>query len=142
MNWIEFKNIFNDAEIMGDKLVIKSNINKTISFIKNNYHFDILKQIIAIDLKEQGIELIYHLYSTEDEENLNISIIIKDEIESISSIFDSAIADEKEIYDLFGVRFLGNPELKRLYMPENWEGNPLKKDYIEKDERLNWNDKA
>lgn len=142
MNWIEFKNIFNDAEIMNDKLVIKSNINKTISFIKSNYHFDILKQIIAIDLKDQGIELIYHLYSTEDEENLNLSIIIKDEIESISSIFDSAIADEKEIYDLFGVRFLGNPELKRLYMPENWEGNPLKKDYVEKDERLNWNDKA
>jgi type IV secretory pathway VirB4 component len=53
---------------------------------------------------------------------------------------DSAVADEKEIYDLFGVKFLGNEELKRLYMPENWQGHPLKKDYVDNDERLNWND--
>ena len=55
-------------------------------------------------------------------------------------IFDSAIADEKEIYDLFGVKFIGNPELNRLYMPDSWQGHPLKKDYEENDERLSWND--
>jgi NADH:ubiquinone oxidoreductase subunit C len=69
-----------------------------------------------------------------------ISTTIKKEAESVSKIFDSAVADEKEIYDLFGVKFVGNDELKRLYMPESWEGHPLKKDYTEKDERLNWND--
>ena len=62
------------------------------------------------------------------------------EIESVSNIFDSAIADEKEIYDLFGINFIGNTELKRLYMPESWKGHPLKKDYVEDDERLRWND--
>ncbi|MBQ7764719.1 NADH-quinone oxidoreductase subunit C [bacterium] len=142
MNWENFKNIFSDVETKGDKLIVKTNIAKTIDFIKNNYHFDVLKNITAVDLKEQGVELIYHLFNVEDEEELLVSILVNDVAESVSKIFDSAVADEKEIYDLFGVKFIGNDELKRLYMPETWEGHPLKKDYVENDERLNWNDKA
>ncbi len=140
MNWLEFKNIFNDSELVGDKIVIKSNLNKTIDFIKTNYHFDLLKEIIAIDKKEQGIELVYRLYSIENEEEVLVSIIVIDEAESVTNIFDSAVADEKEIYDLFGIKFIGNSELKRLYMPETWEGHPLKKDYVANDERLDWNE--
>lgn len=136
------KNIFNDITIDGDKLFVKSNIYQVISFVKNSYHFDILKEIIAIDNKDAGIELIYHLYNIEDDENVFISVITKGEIESISQIFDSAVADEKEIYDMFGINFIGHKELKRLYMPETWQGYPLKKDYIEEDERLNWNEKT
>ena len=142
MNWLKCEKIINNVENNGDKLVIKSNLLEVIETIKNNYHFDILKQIIAVDNKENGIELIYHLYNNEDDENLYLSIITNNEIESISKIFDSAIADEKEIYDLFGIKFIGNNELKRLYMPNSWKGNPLKKDYTENDARLNWNEKA
>lgn len=140
MNWIEFNKIFNESELVDDKIVIKSQLAKTLDFIKNNYHFEVLKEIIAVDNKEFGIELIYKLYSIEDEEDVLISITVEKEAESVSSLFDSAIADEKEIYDLFGINFIGNPELKRLYMPESWQGHPLKKDYEENDERLNWND--
>lgn len=140
MNIEELKNIFGDCELTPDKIILKSNLKKTLDFVKQNYGFDLLKEIIVVDNKENGIELTYHLYSTEDEEDVLIAINVKDEAESVSEIFDSAIADEKEIYDLFGVKFIGNEELKRLYMPENWEGHPLKKDYEEKDNRLNWNE--
>lgn len=140
MNWLEFNNIFKDSELAGDKIIIKSQLKETLDFIKKNYGFNILKEIIAIDNQERGIELIYKLYSIDDEENVLISISVDKEIESVSSIFDSAIADEKEIYDLFGINFVGNAELKRLYMPEGWKGYPLKKDYVEDDERLRWND--
>lgn len=140
MNWSEFKNIFNECEIKGDKILVKSNLAKTIEFIKDNYHCDILKEIIAVDKKEEGIELVYRLFSSEDEEDVLVSTFVKDEAESVSSIFDSAVADEKEIYDMFGVKFIGNEELKRLYMPESWEGHPLKKDYEENNQRLNWNE--
>jgi NADH-quinone oxidoreductase subunit C/D len=142
MNWLEFKNIFKDADIIGEKIVIKSELVKTLDFIKNNYHFDVLKNITAVDLKDEGVELIYYLFNIADEENLLVSILVKDEAESVCKIFDSAVADEKEIYDLFGIKFVGNEELKRLYMPETWIGHPLKKDYVENDERLNWNDEA
>ena len=133
--------IFYNCEIAGEKLIIKSDIVKTLSFIKENYNFNLLKNITAIDNKEFGNELIYHLYNIEDDENLFISITVDNEIESVSLLFDSAIADEKEIYDLFGIKFIGNKELKRLYLPESWIGHPLKKDYLENDERLGWNDK-
>ena len=140
MNINEFTNIFKDCEIVGEKIVIKSDLAKTIEFIKNNYSFDMLKEITAIDNLEQGIELIYRLFSPENDEDVIISISVDNEAESISKIFDSAIADEKEIYDLFGINFIGNDELERLYMPESWQGHPLKKDYEEKDERLKWNE--
>ncbi len=128
MNIEELKNIFGDCELTEDKIVIKSNLKKTLDFVKQNYGFDLLKEIIAVDNKENGIELTYHLFSTEDEEDVLIAVNVKDEAESVSEIFDSAVADEKEIYDLFGVKFIGNEELKRLYMPEDWDGHPLKKD--------------
>jgi len=140
MNWLEFKNIFGDSELVGDKIVIKSNLNRTIEFIKKNYHFDFLKEILAVDKMDEGIELIYRLYSIDKEEELLLSITVHDHAKSVSNIFDSAVADEKEIYDLFGINFVGNKELKRLYMPESWEGHPLKKNYVEKDEMLSWNE--
>ena len=136
----DIKQIFKNSEIVGEKITIQSDIIKTLKFIKENYAFDMLKEITAIDCQEQGIELLYRLYSIDNEEEMTISIMVKDVIESISGIFDSAIADEKEIYDLFGVKFIGNKELERLYMPESWQGHPLKKDYEEKDERLTWNE--
>lgn len=140
MNINELKNILGECELDGEKIVVKSDLLKTLEFIKNNYSFDVLKEIVAVDNKEMGIELIYRLFSVENEEEVLVSIFVKDEAESVTSIFDSATADEKEIYDLFGVKFIGNKELKRLYMPEAWEGHPLKKDYEQNDERLNWND--
>ncbi len=139
MNLDEFKNIFNNCELIDNKIVINSDIDKTLEFIRDNYGFDMLKEIIAIDKKEKGIELIYRLYSVENEEEVLISTIVHNETKSVSKIFDSAVADEKEIYDLFGINFISNDELERLYMPESWQGYPLKKDYTENDERLSWN---
>lgn len=139
MNWNEFERIFKGCELLGNKILIKSQLLEVIKFVKNEYPYNMLKEIIATDTGA-GIELTYHLFSVEDEEDLFISIIVEDEAESITSVFASAQADENEIYDLFGINFIGNPNLKRLYMPEDWKGFPLRKDYIESDTRLAWND--
>ena len=140
MNMIKFLETFNNCELDGDKIIIKDCLHDAILISKTDYSFDMLKDITAIDRLGKGIELTYHLYSTVNEEDLLISIFVKDEAESISDIFSSAIADECEIYDMFGIKFPNNKHLKRLYMPESWEGYPLRKDYTEKDERLAWND--
>ena len=124
MNWQEFNNIFKDSELVGEKIIIKTQVAYALDFIKNNYGFEILKEIIAVDNQEEGFELIYKLYSFEDDEDVLISTFVVNEAESVSKIFDSAIADEKEIYDLFGVNCVVNTELKRLYMRKDWEGNP------------------
>ena len=140
MNWKEFMRVFEDCELDGNKIIIKSQLHDVIKFVVENYTYDILKEIIAVDVQEGNTELIYHMYSTADEEDLFLSITVKDEAESIVDIFKSAQADENEIFDLFGVKFLGNVNLKRLYMPEDWKGFPLRKDYVQDDTRLAWND--
>ena len=140
MNYKEFMRIFEDCELEGNKIIIKSNLHEVIKFVVENYTYNILKEIIANDAGEGKTELIYHLYSTGDEEDLFIAIVVKDEAETVTDIFKSAIADENEIFDLFGVKFKGNENLKRLYMPDDCKGFPLRKDYVQDDTRLAWND--
>ena len=101
MNWNEFMRVFNDCELDGNKIIIKTKLHDAIEFIVDNYTYDILKEIVAIDAGDGKTELIYHLYSTSDEEDLFISSLVKNEAESVIDLFKSAIADENEIYDLF-----------------------------------------
>ena len=138
MDIIKFQNIFDGVELLEDKIILKQDLHEAIKYIHENYSFKMLKDITAVEKRDGIVELTYHLYSVEDEEDLLISINVKDEAESIIDIFKSAIADENEIYDMFGIKFSGNDSLKRLYLPESWEGFPLRKDYIESDERLAW----
>jgi len=141
MDWNKFKEVFQDCELIGNKILIKSRLRDVIKFVIDNYQYDILKEITAVHNPDGKIELIYNLYTTVDEETLLISIILNgNEAETITDIFESAAADENEIFDLFGVEFIGNENLKRLYMPEDWEGHPLRKDYVQDDTRLAWND--
>ena len=139
MNIDELRKIVDGCELKQNKICIKDKLYETIEFLKENYSLEMLKSVTAIDLGDE-IELLYNLYSPEDEEDVIISIKVCNEADSIVDLFESAKADENEIYDMFGVRFTGNEDLKRLYMPENWEGYPLRKDYVQDDTRLAWND--
>lgn len=140
MNYREFSRLFGNCSIDGDKILLnKNNLHDALVFVSSDYSYTMLKEIIAVQA-EGEIELIYHLYSTADNESLKLSILVQDEAQTVTDIFKSAIADENEIYDLFGVKFTDNKHLKRLYLPENWEGHPLRKDYVQDDTRLAWND--
>ena len=141
MNINELKNIFGECELCQDKVCVKNNLYEVLDYLKNKYSFNVLKSITAIDLGGE-IELLYRLYSIEDEEDVTISIKVQNEADSVIDLFESARADENEIYDMFGIKFIGNEDLKRLYMPENWEGFPLRKDYVQDDTRLAWNDNS
>ena len=123
--------------------VDKANLHALLSHLKNNaeFDFDRLNTIIAIDLKDK-FELIYDLNSIETGEDGRISVLLDRNAPSIASIVDifkSAYFDECEIFDLFGINFENNPNLKRLLMPVGWQGYPLRKDYEQNDERLAWN---
>lgn len=124
--------------------VDKSGLFKLLNFLKNNaeFDFDMLLSITAVDLKN-SFEIIYFVYSTKLNTQGQISVLLDrnlPEITSVVDIYKSAYFDECEIYDLFGITFENNPDLKRLFMPKGWKGHPLRKDYVADDERLAWNE--
>lgn len=140
MNREDFIKTFQNCYLQEDKIVAKENFKEVIFALRNDYGFNILKQIIGVDNQNSGIELIYHLYNSKNNGNIFLSQnALNNETETVTDIFKSAIADENEIYDLFGVIFKGNENLKRLYLPKNWKGYPLRKDYVQDDMRLAWN---
>lgn len=142
-NFSILKSKFNNVDLINEsKVVVNSELVQVFDYLKNTpeFDFDILTSIIAIDLTDK-IELIYQLMSSETSETLSVSYYTDNyTAPTVTDIYKSANFDEFEIFDLFGVEFIGNKNLKRLLMPENWVGHPLLKSYVQNDERLVWND--
>ncbi len=142
-NFSILKSKFNNVDLINEsKVVVNSELVQVFDYLKNTpeFDFDILTSIIAIDLTDK-IELIYQLMSSETSETLSVSYCTDNyTVPTVTDIYKSANFDECEIFDLFGVEFIGNKNLKRLLMPENWVGHPLLKSYVQNDERLVWND--
>ena len=136
------KEYYPEIFVNDDYIYVENNVYDVISFLKtrNIICFDMLTEIIATDYR-QFIQLCYNLYSTESNEFVKvITNVTTNSIKSVVSLYKNANFDECEIFDLFGINFEGNDNLKRLYMPETWQGHPLLKSYVQNDERLVWND--
>jgi NADH-quinone oxidoreductase subunit C len=96
--------------------------------------FDYLCDVTAVDWfpSQPRFEVVYHLLSLSKKERVRLKARLDNEspvIESVTSVWPSANYFEREVFDLFGIRFTGHPRLERLLMPDNWEGHPLRKDY-------------
>ena len=93
--------------------------------------FDYLFCLTCIDWKDAFV-LVYHFHSTDFRHSLVLKTKLDrsaPEIATLSDIWRTAEFHEREVYDLFGVRFLDHPDLRRLFMPDDWKGWPLRKDY-------------
>ena len=97
--------------------------------------FDFLTDLTAVDFLEfsspERFAVIYVLRNRVSMENLIIRAFLsaKEEIDTVSEIWHSAEWLEREVWDLFGIKFKGHPNLKRILMPDDYEGHPLRKDY-------------
>ncbi|HEV2730483.1 MAG TPA: NADH-quinone oxidoreductase subunit C [Terriglobales bacterium] len=96
--------------------------------------FNFLSDVTCVDWfpREPRFEVIYHLLSITKKERVRLKVRLGNGnpvIDSVTSVWPAANYFEREVYDLFGVRFTGHPYLRRLLMPEDWEGYPLRKDY-------------
>lgn len=94
--------------------------------------FDYLFNLTAADRKD-GFHVVYHLTSTEKKHTVVLRCILADKataaIDSVSEIWRAAEFYEREVFDLFGIRFNNHPDLRRLFLDDNWVGYPLRKDY-------------
>jgi NADH-quinone oxidoreductase subunit C len=103
-------------------------------FLKYDQKFARLSTVTAVDLLpgEPRFEVVYHLHSPERNERLRLKCRLggeNPEIDSVTQVWRGANWYERETFDLFGIRFRNHPDLRRIMLPEDWEGHPLRKDY-------------
>jgi NADH-quinone oxidoreductase subunit C len=117
-------------------IVDRAQIRDACAVLKNETatRFNFLSDVTCADWypREPRFEVVYSLLSHSRKERIRLKVRLASDdasLESITPIWPSANFFEREVYDLFGVRFLGHPNLRRLLMPEDWEGHPLRKDY-------------
>jgi NADH-quinone oxidoreductase subunit C len=81
--------------------------------------------------REKRFDIIYHLYSFERNNRLRLRVQVSaaEKVPSVTGVWPTANWLEREIYDMFGVVYEGHPDLKRILMPDEWVGHPLRKDY-------------
>lgn len=123
-------------ESNNESLVVRSeSLFDIISFLKDNseYGFDYLSGITSVDYLDY-FDVVYHLTSIKN----NHSLVVKTRchgrenlsVPSIVSLYAGANTQEREVFDLMGIRFEGHPNLKRLFLWEGFKGHPLRKDYL------------
>ncbi len=132
--WID-ENIFRDEVTLH---VDKRWIVAIIRALKSNsgLKFDMLSDITAIDYlnleREPRFDVVYHLYSLDHGHRVRLKAPVGEEdcrIDSICALWSGANFMEREVFDMFGIAFDGHPDLRRILMPDDWKGHPLRKDF-------------
>jgi len=103
-------------------------------YLKDSEKFVRLSAVTAVDWhpEEPRFEVVYLLHSIERNQRLRVKCRLsgnEPEIESVTPVWRGANWYEREVYDMFGIRFRNHPNLVRILMPVDWEGHPLRKDY-------------
>ena len=116
--------------------IMKDDIINVCNILKNDesLRFDSCVDGVSVDrfTKKDRFEMIYNLLSLENNERIFIKIRLdskKPHMESLSSVWRSANWYEREAYDMMGIDFLNHPDLRRMYMPDEFEYYPLRKDF-------------
>ena len=111
-------------------------IRESCALLRDNpdFPFNYLSDVTCVDWSpsEPRFEVIYHLLSISKKERVRLKVRLEGAspvVESVTSVWPGANYFEREVFDMFGIRFTGHPYLRRLLMPEDWEGYPLRKDY-------------
>ena len=126
------------SEIKFEELLFKTSASEIIEVIKflkldDRFKFKQLMDIAAVDYpsEEKRFELVYLLLSIENNVRVKISIKLEtnEKIPSIVKIFPSANWMEREIFDMYGIKFINHPDLRRILTDYNFKGHPLRKDF-------------
>lgn len=125
-------NIFRNELTM---TVDKKDIKRICTFLRDDdeLKYDFLSDLCGLDFpdRHERFCVIYNLYSIELNHRVRLKVFLKEEesIQSIVPVYPTANWHEREVFDMFGIRFDEHPDLRRILMPEDWQGHPLRKDY-------------
>lgn len=115
--------------------VERTRIVEICDFLKSDEEspFNYLSDLTCVhypDRKEAPFDVVYNLYSIPANERVRLKVVTNDdsEVDSVTGVWPAANWLEREVFDLFGIRFRNHPDLRRLLLPPDWEGYPLRKD--------------
>jgi NADH-quinone oxidoreductase subunit C len=126
----------------GDAFIIlpTENLLEVLKKLKSSeeFSFDCLSSLTALDSRgpnKDRFEVVYHLFSYKYRHSLTLKVSLPREdtahIQTVEGIWPAATWMEREVYDLFGITFDNHSDLRRIMMPDDWQGHPLRKDYKE-----------
>ena len=104
-------------------------------FLKSKHGFDMLADLCGADRgpeEDPRFEVNYHLFGTKHHDRLRLKVLVSEDdahVPTVSTLWHTANWHERETYDLFGVKFDGHPDLRRILLPSDFDGHALRKDY-------------
>lgn len=124
-------------ELLGQQIVSieAARVHEILQFLRQDDEckFDFLTDLTAVHYpdKPRQFEVVYHLYSFPRHARLRVKAALADgeSIQSVSDLWSTANWMEREVYDLFGIHFDKHPDLRRILLPADWEGHPLRREH-------------
>jgi NADH-quinone oxidoreductase subunit C len=131
------------GEAIGEALEFLGQLSVTVTgtriveicdFLKRDAEtpFDYLSDLTCVhypDRRDAPFEIVYNLFSISSNERIRLKVRTSETVDSVTSVWPAANWLEREVFDLFGIRFHNHPDLRRLLLPPDWEGHPLRKDF-------------
>ncbi len=116
--------------------VKRDDIVKVCRFLKDDDElaFDMAVDLLGVDMyrPEARFEVVYVLYSLKNKKYLRLKVLVEEDdpvVDTVGTVWEGAAWHEREVYDMFGIKFRGHPDLRRMYMPDEFEYFPLRKDF-------------
>lgn len=116
-------------------VISKEELLPFMNFIKKDEElsFDLINDITAVDYPNKALrfELVYHIFSIKNNERIRVKTAVEDggPVESVTSVWKGAEWLEREVFDMFGIKFNNHPDLRRILMNEDYKYHPLRKEF-------------
>jgi len=132
------ESIEKSIEFRGDLTVQvrKQDIVRVCEFLKTDaeYAFDMIIDLSGVDMyrPEGRFEVVYNIYSLKNKKYLRLKVLVDEAdpvVQTLGGVWSGAAWHEREAFDMFGIKFEGHPDLRRMYMPEEYEYYPMRKDF-------------
>jgi len=132
------ESILSANEFRGELTVVvkKEDIVRICDFLKHDdeLRFDLLEDLSGVDMYTpiDRFQVVYHVFSLKNKFRLRLKVMVDEsdpKVPTVSTVWSTANWHEREAYDMFGIVFEGHPDLRRLYMPDEFEYFPLRKDF-------------
>jgi NADH-quinone oxidoreductase subunit C len=138
------ESIIQTASYLGQNFAIvkPQALAAVVAWLRGVADFDYLVDITAVDWPKRAerFDLVYILYSFSRNERLRLKTAIAEDYrpQSLAAVHLTANWLEREVFDMFGIEFTGHPDLRRILLPEDWQGHPLRKDYTILEQDQHW----